>query len=185
MFGAVLMLGRIAVNVSAVEFESANDVEQIRTTLRETRLDPGRLELELTETLLMRRPETNSSTLQGLSAAGVRLAVDDFGTGYSSLSYLKHFPIDTLKIDQSFARDVTTNGNDAAIVSAIIAMGNSLQHRVVAEGVETREQVDFLRTKGCSEAQGYYFSRPVSSSDLAGQLAGGGRLRGDCEGDGT
>jgi EAL domain-containing protein (putative c-di-GMP-specific phosphodiesterase class I) len=178
MVDAGLGIEQIAVNVAAVEFESRNYAAQVQAVLRETGLDPGRLELELTETLLMRRPEANSGTLRDLSATGVRLAVDDFGTGYSSLSYLKHFPIDTLKIDQSFVRDVTTNGNDAAIVSAIIAMGNSLQHRVVAEGVETCEQLDFLKAKGCAEAQGYYFSRPVSSDELARQLTDGGRLPG-------
>jgi len=136
--------------------------------LADRRCDAARL---LTETILMRRPEVDSSTLRAVSAAGVRIAVDDFGTGNSSLSYLKHFPIDTLKIDQDLVREVTTNGNDAAIVSAIIAMGKSLQHRVVAQGVETLEQLDFLRAKGCAEGQGFFFSRPLSSRAFARQLA--------------
>jgi diguanylate cyclase (GGDEF)-like protein/PAS domain S-box-containing protein len=183
LIDAGLALDQIAVNVSSVEFESRNYVEKIRAILHETRLEPRMLELELTETLLMRRPEVNSATLRALSATGVKLAVDDFGTGYSSLSYLKNFPIDTLKIDQSFVRDVDTNDNDAAIVNAIVAMGRSLQQRVVAEGVETRAQFELLRSKGCAEAQGYYFSRPVSAHALAALLADGGQLCGLRDGD--
>jgi len=161
----------MAVNASATEFESRDYVDQLVAILRETGLDPKRLELELTESSLMRRPAASTMTLVALSAAGVRLAVDDFGTGYSSLSYLKHFPIDTLKIDQSFVRDVVSNGDDAAIVRAILAMGGSLRHRVVAEGVETREQRDFLVLHGCTEAQGHYFSQPVAGPALAALLA--------------
>jgi EAL domain-containing protein (putative c-di-GMP-specific phosphodiesterase class I) len=111
--------------------------------------------------------------LQALSAMGVRLAVDDFGTGYSSLSYLKRFPINTLKIDQSFVKDVTVNPNDATIVSTVIAMGKSLKQRVVAEGVETSEQLSFLRSHCCGEVQGYYFSRPVLASAFTTLLATG------------
>jgi len=167
---AGLQLDQVAVNVSAAEFESRDYVSQLVATLRDTGLEPGRLELELTESSLMRRPEASTTTLLALSAAGVRLAVDDFGTGYSSLSYLKHFPIDTLKIDQSFVRDVGSNEDDAAIVCAILAMGGSLRQRVVAEGVETREQYDFLVAHGCAEAQGYYFSRPVPALALSALL---------------
>jgi len=168
---AGLALDQVSVNVSAAEFESRDYVGQLVAVLRETGLDPRRLELELTESSLMRRPEASTMTLLSLSAAGVRLAVDDFGTGYSSLSYLKHFPIDTLKIDQSFVRDVGSNENDAAIVCAILAMGGSLRQRVVAEGVETREQYDFLVAHGCAEAQGYYFSPPVPAPALSALLA--------------
>ena len=164
-------LEQIAVNVSAAEFESPDYVAGLVAILRETGLEPRRLELELTESSLMRRPEASTMTLVALSEAGVRLAVDDFGTGYSSLSYLKHFPIDTLKIDQSFVRDVVSNGGDAAIVCAILAMGGSLRQRVVAEGVETREQYDFLIAHGCAEAQGFYFSEPVAATALAELLA--------------
>ena len=163
-------LEQMAVNVSAAEFESADYVAGLVEILRETGLEPQRLELELTESSLMRRPEASTMTLVALSAAGVRLAVDDFGTGYSSLSYLKHFPIDTLKIDQSFVRDVGSNADDAAIVRAILAMGGSLRQRVVAEGVETREQYDFLVAHGCAEAQGFYFSEPVVATALAALL---------------
>jgi diguanylate cyclase (GGDEF)-like protein len=173
---AGLQLDQMAVNVSAAEFESRDYVGQLRAILAQTRLEPCRLELELTESILMRRPQASSQTLQALSDAGVRLAVDDFGTGYSSLSYLKHFPIDTLKIDQSFVHDIGSNKNDAAIVSAILAMGSSLQQRVVAEGVENREQCDFLRTRGCTEAQGYFFSRPMPAPALAALLKADARL---------
>ena len=158
---AGLKFDQIAVNISAVEFRSKGFFEAVCAVLRETGLEPHYLELELTETVLMRNVESTSAVLQALSAMGVRLAVDDFGTGYSSLSYLRRFPIDTLKIDQSFVHDVTTNANDATIVSAVIAMGQSLKQRVVAEGVETSEQLAFLQTHRCSEGQGYYFSHPV------------------------
>jgi diguanylate cyclase len=115
----------------------------------------------------MQHAEATASVLQALKRMGVQLAVDDFGTGYSSLSYLRRFPIDALKIDQSFVRDITSNPDDATIVSAVINMGRSLKQRVIAEGVETREQFAFLQAQHCGEGQGYYFSRPV----LAGQFA--------------
>jgi EAL domain-containing protein (putative c-di-GMP-specific phosphodiesterase class I) len=115
----------------------------------------------------MQHAEATASVLQALKFMGVQLAVDDFGTGYSSLSYLRRFPIDALKIDQSFVRDITSNPDDATIVSAVINMGRSLKQRVIAEGVETREQFAFLQAQHCGEGQGYYFSRPV----LAGQFA--------------
>jgi diguanylate cyclase (GGDEF)-like protein/PAS domain S-box-containing protein len=168
---AGLQLDQMAVNVSATEFESRDYVSQLVAILHETGLEPGRLQLELTESSLMRRPEASTTTLVALSDAGVRLAVDDFGTGYSSLSYLKHFPIDTLKIDQSFVRDVASNEDDAGIVRAILAMGGSLRQRVVAEGVETREQYDFLIAHGCAEAQGHFFSEAVPAPALAMLLA--------------
>jgi len=158
---AGLKFDQMAVNISAVEFRSKGFFEAVCAVLRETHLEPHYLELELTETVLMRNIESTSAVLQALNAMGVRLAVDDFGTGYSSLSYLSRFPIDTLKIDQSFVRDVTTDANDATIVSAVIAMGHSLKQRVVAEGVETSEQLAFLQSHRCDEGQGYYFSHPV------------------------
>jgi diguanylate cyclase (GGDEF)-like protein len=157
----------VAVNISAVEFRDQNFLESVRAILKETCLEPRCLELELTESVLMQHAEATASVLQALKFMGVQLAVDDFGTGYSSLSYLRRFPIDALKIDQSFVRDITSNPDDATIVSAVINMGRSLKQRVIAEGVETREQFVFLQAQHCGEGQGYYFSRPV----LAGQFA--------------
>ncbi len=157
----------VAVNISAVEFRDQNFLESVRSILKESCLEPRCLELELTESVLMQHPEATASVLQALKFMGVQLAVDDFGTGYSSLSYLRRFPIDALKIDQSFVREITSNPDDAAIVSAVINMGRSLRQRVIAEGVETREQFAFLQAQHCGEGQGYFFSRPV----LAGQFA--------------
>ena len=139
--------------------------------LTETGLDPRYLELELTETFLMQDSRSTVAVLKALKAMGVQLALDDFGTGYSSLSYLKRFPIDTLKIDQSFVRDLTTDADDASIVTAVISMGKSLHMGVVAEGVETQEQLAFLREQSCPEGQGYYFGRPVLAEEFP-QLLG-------------
>ena len=158
---AGLPLGTIAVNISSMEFRENNFLESVFTILGETGLDPTHLELELTESVLMKRAESAASVLKSLRTRGVRIAVDDFGTGYSSLSYLRKFPIDALKIDQSFVRQITSAPDDTTIVTAVISMGRSLNLRVVAEGVETREQLEFLRAHQCEEAQGYYFSRPV------------------------
>jgi diguanylate cyclase (GGDEF)-like protein/PAS domain S-box-containing protein len=157
----------IAVNVSPVEVRAPGFVSGIRATLKETGLDARYLELELTEAVLMEKSRTVADVLRELKDIGVQLALDDFGTGYSSLSHLKRFPIDTLKIDQSFVRDLTTD--DAGIINAVIGMGKSLHMRVLAEGVETRQQLEVLQEHGCSEGQGYYFSRPVSAEDF-GQL---------------
>jgi EAL domain-containing protein (putative c-di-GMP-specific phosphodiesterase class I) len=130
------------------------------------------LELELTETFLMQDSKSTAAVLQALKAMGLQLRLDDFGTGYSSLSYLRRFPIDTLKIDRSFVRDLTTDPDDASIVSAVISMGKSLHMRVVAEGVETPEHLAFLQEQRCPEGQGYYyFSPPVSAVEFA-QLLG-------------
>ena len=163
----------IAVNTSALEFRAEGFVENIRDTLAEIGLEPGLLELELTESVLMRDVESTGSVLQALAGLGVKLAVDDFGTGYSSLSYLRQFPIDTLKIDQSFVNQITSNAGDAAIVSAVIGMGKSLKHSVIAEGVETREQYAYLRDQQCDEGQGYYFGHPVPPDVLASLLQTG------------
>jgi diguanylate cyclase (GGDEF)-like protein/PAS domain S-box-containing protein len=163
----------VAVNISVVEFRDQNFLESVRAILKETRLDPHYLELELTESVLMQHAETTTSLLQQLKAMGVQLAVDDFGTGYSSLSYLRRFPIDALKIDRSFVREITTNPDDATIVSAVISMGRSLKQRVIAEGVETREQLAFLQNQQCAEGQGYYFSRPVPPKQFARLLETG------------
>jgi diguanylate cyclase (GGDEF)-like protein len=151
----------IAVNISAMEFRDEQFLEGVFEILKETGLDPTLLELELTESVLMKRVEATGSILETLRAKGVRVAVDDFGTGYSSLSYLRKFPIDALKIDQSFVRQITTSPGETSIVAAIISMGRSLGLRVIAEGVETQEQLAFLQAQECEEAQGYYFNRPL------------------------
>jgi diguanylate cyclase (GGDEF)-like protein/PAS domain S-box-containing protein len=163
----------IAVNVSALEFRQETFLEGIFGALRETGLDPKSLELELTESVLMKRAEFAASVLKELRARGIRVAVDDFGTGYSSLSYLRKFPIDALKIDQSFVRQITMAPQDTTIVSAIISMGRSLNLRVVAEGVETLGELEFLEAHQCDEAQGYYFSRPIPPEQFAKLLETG------------
>jgi diguanylate cyclase (GGDEF)-like protein/PAS domain S-box-containing protein len=168
---AGLTLTTMAVNISAREFRDEHFLERVLAILEDTGLDPKCLELELTESVLMRRPEHAESILKTLRARGVQIAVDDFGTGYSSLSYLTKFSIDTIKIDQSFVRKITTSPNEAAIVTAVISMGRSLQMRVVAEGVETQEELSFLQANQCGEAQGYYFSRPVLPHEFAKLLA--------------
>jgi len=160
----------MAVNISAIEFRSQDFIDSIRTVLQETKLEPQCLELELTESVLMKYAESTVSMLKALKSIGVQLAVDDFGTGYSSLSYLSQFPVDSLKVDQSFVQEISSKANDAVIVSAVISMGNSLKKRVIAEGVETREQLDFLTTAGCEEAQGYYFSAPMVAEQFAALL---------------
>jgi EAL domain-containing protein (putative c-di-GMP-specific phosphodiesterase class I) len=138
----------------------------VRDVLAETGLEPRYLELELTETVLMEDSRSIADMLRELKDIGVLLALDDFGTGYSSLSYLKRFPIDTLKIDQSFVRDLSTDADDAGIVTAVIGMGKSLHMRVVAEGVETQEQLEFLQQHNCPVGQGFYFSRPVPALEF-------------------
>jgi len=164
---AGLSLGTIAVNISSMEFRDDNFLESVFAILSETGLDPRSLELELTESVLMKRAESAASVLKTLRARGVQIAVDDFGTGYSSLSYLRKFPIDALKIDQSFVRQITSAPDDSTIVTAVISMGRSMKLRVVAEGVETREELAFLQTHQCDEAQGFYFSRPVLPHQFA------------------
>ena len=163
----------MAVNVSAMEFREEDFLDGVFTTLAGTGLDPRLLELELTESLLVKQPESAASILHALRERGVRLAIDDFGTGYSSLSYLRKFPVDTLKIDQSFVRQISTGGDDTIIVTAIIALARSLKLRVVAEGVETAEELAFLRAHQCDEVQGYYFSRPVPPQQFARLLKTG------------
>jgi diguanylate cyclase (GGDEF)-like protein/PAS domain S-box-containing protein len=153
---------RIAVNISAAELRARDFLRGVGVILGETGLDPHLLELELTETLLMQDSTAMSALLQDLKRLGPKLALDDFGTGYSSLNHLKRFPIDTLKIDRSFVRGITTNSDDASIVCAVISMGKNLHMRVVAEGVETREQLAFLQDRECPFGQGYYFSQPLT-----------------------
>jgi len=157
----------IAVNVSAVEFRDKGFVECVREILAETGLEARYLGLELTEGVLMDDAESTAAVLQELKTMGVHLAVDDFGTGYSSLSYLRQFPIDVLKIDQSFIHQISADPDDSSIVSAIINMGKSLKHLVVAEGIETPEQRAYLQTQQCAEGQGYLFSRPLAAAQFA------------------
>ena len=170
---AGLLAVPVAVNISSLEFRSDSFVEGIQGALKNARLDPRYLQLELTETVLMRHVESTACALDQLKAIGVRLAVDDFGTGYSSLSYLTRFPIDAVKVDQSFVRDIIASTDDAIVVSAVISMGKSLKHRVIGEGVETPEQLAFLQAHGCDEGQGYYFSRPLVAQQFAKLLETG------------
>ena len=166
----------VAVNISAAQFRQKTFIEMLADILQETGLAADYLELELTESVLMQDADATIAALMILKSMGVRLAIDDFGTGYSSLSYLKRFPIDTLKIDQSFMQDIThasSTSDDAAIVSAVVGMGKSMNQCVIAEGVETREQMAFLRAQGCGEAQGYYFSEPVTADEVLALLRDG------------
>jgi diguanylate cyclase (GGDEF)-like protein len=170
---AGLPVTSMAVNVSAMEFRNENFLDNLFAILRETGLDPGSLQLELTESVLMKHAASTASILQTLRESGIQVAVDDFGTGYSSLSYLRKFPVDALKIDQSFVRHISTAGDDTTIVKAVIGMARGLKLRVIAEGVETREELAFLRAYRCDEAQGYYFSRPVLPHQFAKLLKSG------------
>jgi len=163
----------MAVNISAVEFRARGFLDNVRMVLRETGLPPNLLELELTESVLMRDVKASDDALRELKSMGVRLAVDDFGTGYSSLSYLKRFPIDVLKIDQSFVRDIGSDPGDTAIVRAVIDMGKNLRHKVVAEGVETTQQLRFLQGQHCSEGQGFLLGRPQAALDCVQTLRSG------------
>ena len=153
---------RIAVNISAAELRARDFLRGVGVILEETGLDPHLLELELTETFLVQDSTAMAAVLHNLKRLGLKLALDDFGTGYSSLNHLKRFPIDTLKIDRSFVRGITTNSDDASIVCAVISMGKNLHMRVIAEGVETREQLTFLQDRECPFGQGDYFSQPLT-----------------------
>jgi diguanylate cyclase (GGDEF)-like protein len=170
------MNGRIAVNISAVEFRQGDFVAYLRAILEDTGFDPNCLELELTESVLMNNALATITLLKELKTLGVHLAIDDFGTGYSSLSYLKQFSIDALKIDQSFVRDIINECDDAVIVDAVINIGASLKQRVIAEGIETCEQVNFLRSHHCEEGQGYFFSVPLEAEAFTRLLERGVEL---------
>jgi diguanylate cyclase (GGDEF)-like protein/PAS domain S-box-containing protein len=170
---AGLPLTTMAVNISLMEFRDEHFLDGVFAILKNTGLDPRTLALELTESVLMKRVESTGSILKTLRARGVQVAVDDFGTGYSSLSYLRKFPIDALKIDQSFVRQITTAPDETTIVTAVISMGRSLKMRVVAEGVETQEELAFLQAHQCEEAQGYFFSRPLLADQFAKLLKAG------------
>lgn len=161
----------IAVNLSNRQFQQQDLVSMIDRILKETQLDPHTLELEITESMGMKNPEATLKTLQELKSMGVNIAIDDFGTGYSSIYYLKRFPIDSMKIDRSFVDDVTTDPNDATIVLAMLALANSLNISVIAEGVENKEQLNFLSKNGCKRIQGYFFSRPVAPEGFEQLLA--------------
>jgi diguanylate cyclase (GGDEF)-like protein/PAS domain S-box-containing protein len=160
------VLPRVSVNVSAQQFSDANFLNLIKKALAESRLAPKYLELEITESMLIGDARFIDLQLNQVKKMGISLALDDFGTGYSSLSYLKNFPIDVLKIDQSFVKEMTIDSKNARIACAIIEIGHSLKQDVIAEGVETREQLDFLRKRGCDIIQGYYISRPLSVEDM-------------------
>ncbi len=164
----------VAVNISARQFREKSLFELVGTTLAETGLAPGQLELEVTESVIMHDAQQVIASLQAFRDMGVRLSVDDFGTGYSSLSYLKRFPVDRLKIDQSFVRDLGTNADDVAIAQAVITLGHTLNLRVIAEGVETPEQLAFLRAHHCDEMQGYLFGKPMLAEEF-GKLLESGR----------
>ncbi len=161
----------ISVNISPLHFKQNNLAERIQAALTQADLEPRWLELEITEGVAMSEGSEAKRTLNELKALGIKLAIDDFGTGYSSLNRLKQFPVDRLKIDQSFVRDITTDWDDAAINSAVIQIGHSLNIKVIAEGVETREQFEFLVEQGCNEAQGYLFSPPLDPEDFAAFVA--------------
>jgi len=156
----------IAVNLSARQFRDKDLVAMIRQVLVENNVAAEMIELEITESCVMEDPEEALLTLEVFHEMGIRIAIDDFGTGYSSLSYLKRFPLDVLKIDQSFVADIPTDEDDAAIIDTIIAMGHRLKLSVTAEGVETEAQADFLRTHGCDNVQGYFYDQPMPSEDL-------------------
>ena len=157
---------RMAVNLSGRQFAHENLLQGVARVLNETGLDPAALEFEITESMVMHDPERAVKLLSRLKDMGIYLSIDDFGTGYSSLGYLKRFPLDSVKIDRSFIRDIPGDADDAAITRAIIAMAHSLRLKVIAEGVETEEQLRFLRDLGCDEMQGYYFSKPLAEDEF-------------------
>jgi len=156
---------RMAVNISARQFWRGNLLETVESVLQEVGADASMLELELTESVLMRHEAETVELLDQLSRRGITVSIDDFGTGYSSLSYLKRFPINKLKIDRSFVRDIQDDADDAAIVTAIVAMARGLKLRVIAEGVETPGQLAYLKSIGCDEIQGYLISKPKLAVD--------------------
>lgn len=165
-----LPMMRVAVNLSGIQFTDSNIVETIRGALAATGLDPNRFEVELTETIMMRQIQKTIATVGELKRLGIRITMDDFGTGYSSLAYLKHFDFDTLKVDRSFVKDITTDANSSAIVEAIIAMAHVLDISTLAEGVETAEQSAVLQQLGCDEVQGFLFGKPVAADAMTAIL---------------
>jgi len=163
---------RMAINISAVQFHQGSFADQLMAAMHDYAIDPGLIELELTESVLMHNVEEVLATLNRIKAQGVRLAIDDFGTGYSSLNYLRRFPIDRLKIDQSFVRDIEQTPANESITRSIIALAESLSLEVVAEGIEKESERLILKKLGCLEGQGYFFDRPLAPGLLAERLAG-------------
>jgi EAL domain-containing protein (putative c-di-GMP-specific phosphodiesterase class I) len=161
---------RMAVNLSGRQFWQGDLVDAIARNLAQSGLPPEYLELEITESMVMREVDVAIDKMRELAAMGIRLSIDDFGTGYSSLAVLNQFPIHTLKIDKSFVRDVTTNPNDIAISASILALAHTMNLTVVAEGLETQEQVAFFREKGCEIGQGYFFSKPIPALEAEAML---------------
>ena len=170
----------MAVNVSALQFREKRFTAIVAAALRDNRLDPKYLELELTESLIMQDVDRAVATMKELQSLGVQLAIDDFGTGYSSLSALKTFPVARLKIDKSFIGRLPHDAHDKAVATAVISLGQKLNLKVIAEGVETADQVAFLRQHQCEEMQGYHFSRPVVPSEIERILKAGAGLAPAC-----
>jgi EAL domain-containing protein (putative c-di-GMP-specific phosphodiesterase class I) len=160
----------MAVNLSLRQLTDDNLIDDIRTALNDSGMAPNLLELEITESMVMHNPTRMIAVLAKIKNLGVRLAIDDFGTGYSSLAQIKHFHVDTLKVDRSFIRNIPKDSEDKAITEAIIALGKPLSFIVVAEGVETVDQLDFLREHSCDEMQGHYFSKPIAPEQFADLL---------------
>ncbi len=158
--------GRVAVNVSGLQLQRGDFQKIVNDVLLLTHLDPQSLELEITENFIMNKPEKAIAILDNLKSLGIQIAIDDFGSGYSSLSYLKRLPVDKLKIDSSFVCDIPNNADDEAIARAVVSLAKNLQLKVIAEGVETREQREFLSDQDCDEAQGYLFSKPLPPGEL-------------------
>ena len=154
----------VAVNISAVQFTDGNLLPMVTKALADTQIDPESLELEITESAVMNDPAEVIRSLHLLSQHGMKLAIDDFGTGYSSLAYLKKFPVDTLKIDKAFVTDVSSDNDDVAIVEAVLGLGKHFNMKVVAEGIEDEAQLEFLKSRGCDIAQGYFISKPMDSA---------------------
>ncbi|RLW64476.1 MAG: hypothetical protein B6D70_05395 [gamma proteobacterium symbiont of Stewartia floridana] len=163
---------RVAINLSSMQFIQRDLSHKVDNSLRSSGLDPKYLEFEITESILMRNVNETIATLNEFKMMGINISVDDFGTGYSSLSYLKRFPLNSLKIDRSFIRDIPENADDVTITSAIIAMAHQLNLGVVAEGVESQRQLDFLHQQGCEMAQGYFFSKPLPAEEFEAMLVG-------------
>jgi EAL domain-containing protein (putative c-di-GMP-specific phosphodiesterase class I) len=157
---------KVAVNLSPIQFQRGSIVATVVSALAEAELPPDRLELEITESVLLDKTERNLRTLENLRELGVKISMDDFGTGYSSLSYLRNFPFDKIKIDQSFVRSLSQDGRSMTIVSAIAGLGQSFGITTVAEGVETEDQIECLTMKGCTELQGRYYSMPVPPNEI-------------------